>query len=171
MRNKLKQNAGFTLVELIAVVAIISMIAVYVTIEINQSSDDAKVGLATAFLTSNVPSAISSYRARHMANCRSITNYPDDAVDLNGDGDYDVADVLIERGLAPTTPWGDTWVAEYSDETREITIRFPFNGTNAEVVRDDILVNLTNRPQMVSVEDGGSQAGGATSLTVVYSCS
>ena len=44
--KQFKQQNGFTPVELIAVVAIISMIAVYITIEINQSSDDAKIGLA-----------------------------------------------------------------------------------------------------------------------------
>lgn len=164
------QIKGFTLVELIAVVAIISMIAVYITIEINQSSDDAKIGLATAFLTSNVPSAISSFRARHLASCQKISA---DFTPPNGTpvtGNEATKANLVLRGLAPTTPWNDEWTASYDDSAREITIEFPLNGSNANTVETDLVSNLEGRSQMVKV-DAGSAAGADAGLTIVYSCS
>jgi len=167
LNNRGLNSKGFTLVELIAVVAIISMIAVYITIEINQSSDDAKIGLATAFLTSNVPGAISSFRARHMSSCRAIADGANLGVQ---DGDEATKANLVNRGLAANTPWDDEWTAEFDDETREITIYFPLVGTNAETVQTDLATNLTGRAQVVSVTEGA--VGEASSgLTIVYSCS
>lgn len=169
--KQFKQQNGFTLVELIAVVAIISMIAVYITIEINQSSDDAKIGLATAFLTSNVPSAISSYRARHLSSCRTMTDPEANGEDVDGDGETDVKDLLMARGLASTTPWDDDWLAEYADDTREITITFPLRGTNAGDVADALTSNLEGRSQIVSIDNGVTEGATTGDITIVYSCS
>lgn len=170
LNNRGLNSKGFTLVELIAVVAIISMIAVYITIEINQSSDDAKIGLATAFLTSNVPGAISSFRARHMSSCRAI----DDEVTIGGEtyaeGDVATKANLVNRGLAANTPWDDEWTASFDDAAREITIEFPLVGTNADTVQTDLATNLTGRAQVVSVTAGGVGAA-SSGLTIVYSCS
>ena len=167
--NAKNKSRGFTLVELIAVVAIISMIAVYITIEINRSSDDAKIGIATAFLTSNVPAAISSYRARHLGSCRDIDDEVGDAEELpdavNGDTASEEKLRLMARGLAAETPWDDFWTAAYDDDARTITIDFPLFGENEEEVAADILANLEGKSQIVSAEEG---EGG---LTVVYSCS
>ncbi|WP_158643589.1 type II secretion system protein [Ketobacter alkanivorans] len=170
LNNRGLNSKGFTLVELIAVVAIISMIAVYITIEINQSSDDAKIGLATAFLTSNVPGAISSFRARHMSSCRAI----DDEFTI-GDETYTAGGEatkanLVNRGLAANTPWDDVWTAEFNDDTREITIEFPLVGTNADTVQADLEANLTGRAQVVSVT-GGAVGDASSGLIIVYSCS
>ena len=166
-RNKV--NKGFTLVELIAVVGIISMIAVYITIEINRSSDDAKIGIATAFLTSNVPSAISSYRARHLGSCKNIEVDPEDTEILPTTDDTDASNEklrLMDRGLAAETPWDDYWSATWDLDERTITIGFPIPGANAEAIQIDLLSNLNGKSQIVSAEavDGGG-------LTIVYSCS
>jgi len=165
--NKAK---GFTLVELIAVVAIISMIAVYITIEINRSSDDAKVGIATAFLTSNVPAAISSYRARHLASCVSLPSGAETAVDSDG---KTVRAILIERGLAAQTPWADDWSASYDNGERQLTLVFPVNGANAGAIAVDLNSNLQERGQVVSSTSSATAGTATTSatVTVVYSCS
>ena len=169
--KQFKQQNGFTLVELIAVVAIISMIAVYITIEINQSSDDAKIGLATAFLTSNVPSAISSYRARHLSSCVTMVNPENNGDDLDGDGVVTVKDLLMARGLARTTPWADEWEATFDNATREITLVFPLTGTNAGDVAAALTSNLENRSQIVSIDNGLDENATSGDITIVYSCS
>ncbi len=168
--NTKNKSSGFTLVELIAVVAIISMIAVYITIEINRSSDDAKIGIATAFLSSNVPAAISSYRARNLGSCRAIDDAAATGENLpalpTGDTASVVKQRLVARGLAPETPWDDLWSAVYDDATdRDITITYPVVGTNSTAIATDIITNLQGRSQIVSA----TAAGG--SITVVYSCS
>ena len=171
LNNSQSNSKGFTLVELIAVVAIISMIAVYITIEINQSSDDAKIGLATAFLTSNVPGAISSFRARHMSSCRAI----DDGGTIGGETYTEADDAtkanLVARGLAANTPWDDDWTAAFDDDERNITITFPVSGTNAFSVAQDLVTNIDGRSQVVSIENDVTDGATAGNVTIVYSCS
>ena len=172
LRNRDKSK-GFTLVELIAVVGIISMIAIYITIEINQSSDDAKIGIATAFLVSNVPNALSSYRARHLGSCRGIdddiaTDETVPALDTDDDqsgANAQVKQRLMKRGLADTTPWDDFWVVEYDDTNREVTLTYPIPGTNAQFMASDIEANLAGQGQIVS----SSYADGE--LSIIYNCS
>lgn len=179
--KRMKQSNGFTLVELIAVVAIISMIAVYITIEINRSSDDAKIGIATAFLTSNVPSAISSYRARNLASCRNIADTftpSESGATAITQGQNAVTANLVRRGLSAITPWNDEWVAGYDDTNREIIFAFPTTGTNASDVTDALNTNLQNRPQIVSASLTATGSNVPTFVTqpdgtvyIVYSCS
>ncbi|MGC1509484.1 type II secretion system protein [Ketobacter sp.] len=164
-----KREQGFTLVELIAVVAIIAMIAIYVTIEINQSTDDAKVGLATAFLASNVPGAISSYRSRHNGSCRGFDDVDvgsnEDLPELTGDTDATAMKKrLVLRGLAPTTPWDDFWSVKYEDKL--VIIEYPVSGQNSKEIIEDMEFNLTDVGKVISVT--GDEA---TGLTVTYSCS
>lgn len=170
-----KPQQGFTLVELIAVVAIIAMIAVYIAIEINQSNDDAKVGLATAFLTSSVPAAISSYKSRNMGSCRSIgaeVRPGETLATLDGaDADRNnlIKQRLVTRGLAPTTVWDDFWLVVYTDANRQITMTYPLVGVNSQSVGSDLARNLSENPQVVSAVYANNNNSG--SLTVIYGCS
>lgn len=177
MNNTVLQNPlrgrdgskGFTLVELIAVVGIISMIAIYITIEINQSSDDAKIGIATAFLVSNVPNALSSYRARHLGSCREIKGNVNDAENLPDvnveDEDSNIKRRLMKRGLADTTPWDDFWTVAFDDDARTVTLTYPIPGTNADLLAEDLQANLAGQGQIVSAAYADGE------LTVVYNCS
>ena len=116
-----KEQKGFTLVELITVIAIVSLLAIYLSVEMSDSGEDAKIGMATVFLLKNVPTAINSFKARHGGLCRDL---PD------GDGsdtttNLDATQALLDRGLHPETPWGDTWFARYNVDVRQLTIGFP----------------------------------------------
>ena len=174
--GKAKRAQGFTLVELIAVVAIIALIAVYITIEINQSNDDAKVGLATAFLASSVPGAISSYKSRNLGSCRGIelaAAAPGETLRVLT-GETTTASTtkqrLVARGLSPTTVWDDFWTVAYADGTRRITITYPLNGSNNVTVGPDLARNLSENPQVISATfSGGTSA--AESIAVTYGCS
>lgn len=149
---------GFTLVELITVVAIISLLVVYITIEIGRSNDDAKVGVSTTFLLSNIPSAISSYKARHANSCAA----------LSGAAAADVKLALEARGVVPDTPWGEPWTVAYNHAGREITVTFPTTGSdNATVAAEDIITNVTNQPQIDGVT---AYVAGATQAVVTYDC-
>lgn len=180
-RKQLNKDRGFTLVELIAVVAIISMIAVYITIEINKSSDDAKIGIATAFLTSNVPGAISSYRARNLSSCRGLTNEGiaamDDSVkiDIDQEDGFTIKDVFVARGLSPRTPWDDKWSVEYDDTSRQIKLNFPVGGdaNKSEAIVQDLLKNLGDKSQIESIDTAGYQTtdGAQKGLLAIYNCS
>ena len=158
MGNKqFKKLKGFTLVELITVVAIISMIAIYITIEINRSSDDAKIGIATAYLTSSVPAAISSYRARHLGNCNDIAG---------SSTGTDALPALEDRGMSDTSPWGGAVTATWNAANRQITISFPIPGANATTVATDLLANL-------ALSDGQFAATPtftSGSLSAIYDC-
>lgn len=151
-----KREEGFTLVELITVVAIISLLVVYITIEIGRSNDDAKIGVATTFLLANVPSAISSYKARHLNTCAG----------LNGLAADPLKDALTDRGLVPTTPWNEDWTVAYNHPTRVLTITFPLTGSDdVDVAGADLVANLTDQPQIT-----GIPAYANPNLTVSYDC-
>lgn len=171
--GKAKRAQGFTLVELIAVVAIIALIAVYISIEINQSNDDAKVGLATAFLASSVPGAISSYKSRNLGSCRDIDDPAGAGETLPplaaGETASTTKQRLIARGLAPSTVWDDFWTVTYTDATRRIVITYPLTGANSETVGTDLARNLDENPQVISATfTNGTNAG---SIDVTYGCS
>ena len=171
---KPNKQTGFTLVELIVVVGLISMIAIYITIEINQSSDDAKVGIVTAFLVSNVPNAIASYRARNLGTCKDL-----DAAPTTGDsslsglsGDEAVKAHLVLRGLSPNTPWGEEWSAKYNTadgggEALTVTITYPIGGANSDDMKSSIVANIQDQGKVMDVDGDGSD----NDIAVTYNCS
>lgn len=134
-------NKGFTLVELITVVAIISLLVVYITFKLGSSNEDAKVAMATTFLLGNVPTAIASYRARHMSSC---TDWNTSTADVKGD--------LVAAGLNPRTPWNENWTAIYDHGNRKVAIIFPFVGSeNPTTASNDLFSNLWGAPQVDSL--------------------
>lgn len=158
MSRQNKGVKGFTLVELITVVAIVSLLVVYITIEIGRSNDDAKVGVSTTFLLTNVPAAISSFKARNMNSC----------VSLNGDAPADVKAALVARGLVPNTTWGEAWTVTYTHATRLIEITYQTTGSdNPTVAAENIISNVTGQPQINGVT---AYVNGVTNVVVTYDC-
>lgn len=147
--GSIKKNTtqkGFTLVELITVVAIVSLLVVYITFKLGSSNEDAKVAMATTFLLGNVPTAISGYRARHMSSC----------IDWSAEN-ADVKADLVRSGLIENTPWDEAWTASYDHNSREVRITFPFTGAEDPTqASQDVMANLWGSPQVDAVSSDGN---------------
>lgn len=169
LKTKSKQS-GFTLIELITVVSLVSLLVLYITVELGQSNDDAKVAMSTTILLGNIPQAIGSYKARHLGSCAALDDTFDGDYAGEDDGDTAASDAkqhLVSRGLHYTTPWGEFWDAEYDNTERTITITYPTTGSDdAEKAAEDIFGNLENKPQINTVDD----PSGAEELTITYDC-
>ncbi len=143
-KNKQK---GFTLVELITVIAIVSLLAIYLSIEMGDAGEDAKIGMASTFLLANVPSAIHSIKARNAGLCAL---------------DADAKPQLEARGLFGQTPWGDDWTAAYNVTIRQLTIAFPTTHADAPAAAaTDITVNV-HAESDVLMASGGATVSGTT---------
>lgn len=153
--TKPQGSQGFTLVELITVVAIVSLLVVYITFKLGSSNEDAKVALSTTFLVGNVPAAIGGFRSRHMGSCASWAD--DDENAIKGD--------LIRSGLPENTPWDEPWSVGYDHTARKVFIRFPFTGSeDAADAAQDVLDNLWGTPQVDSLHFNIADDGGYTSF-------
>ena len=143
MRIRRNKQKGFTLVELITVIALVSLLAVYLSVEMGDSGEDAKVAMSSAFLLANMPQAINAYRARHAGSCAFA------------DGQETVSAVVVTaelsaRGLAEKTPWGDSWTAAYDPTARQLTVMFPTTSSESpEAAAKDIGAATHGKPQTV----------------------
>ena len=190
--NKYKRQSGFTLVELITVVALIALMSVYISVQISRSTDDAKVGLAVTFMLSTMPAAIASYKARNLGQCTGIGDVailPDNVTIPKGDtnmgtastavdASYDATTVklnLFLRGATNLTPWGDPWSAVYNsptvgttvttDGSKVVIITFPTTGSDDPgQTAIDLAALLDTKAQIV---DATSSALG---VAVTFSC-
>lgn len=153
-----KDQKGFTLVELITVIAIVSLVVVYIAVRLSSSNEDAKVALSTTFLLGNVPTALSSYKARHMNSCKS---FPDGT---DGTNPEELREQLIARGLVATTPWDEEWSASYDHANRRLQIVFPTRGMEAPLTAvTDIMESIHDSPKI----DGLTTAANADFATHV----
>lgn len=165
--DKRKSQNGFTLVELITVVAIISLLVVYISIQVGRSNDDAKVGIATTFLLGNVPSAIASYKSRHMSSCTSLPSSTGSGTGT-GAGTDTLKSLLTDRGLVGNTPWDEPWTVSYDNSNRIIKLTFPTKGSeDADKAAQDIRANIDGKPQIADVQ---KYTTGDDQLIVTYNC-
>src|SRR5690606_13851976 len=147
-----KRHQGFTLVELITVVAIIALLVVYISVEIGTTNDDAKVGISNTFFLGNVPAALGSYKSRHANSCSA---WAATGADVRGD--------LIARGSIDTTPWQTDWSAAYDAAARRLIITFPTDRSDdPAAAASDIASSLITKPQVYAVRH-------ATAVTTVTS--
>lgn len=139
-----QREKGFTLVELITVVAIIALLVVYITVEIGTTNDDAKVGISNTFFLGNVPAALGSYKSRHANSCS--------AWGATGVTPATVRADLVARGLIESTPWQTPWSAAYDNANRRLIITFPTDRSdNPGAAASDIASSLITKPQVYAV--------------------
>ena len=111
--NSLKQNAGFTLIEILVVMAIIAMLAVMVAPNLFRQQAGAMRDVALTEI-STLEAALDIYRL-------DVGEYPDSLDGLmENDSDRASWNGPYLRRAVPTDPWGNEYV--YESNGREFTL-------------------------------------------------
>lgn len=132
------KQAGFTMVEIMIVIAIIGILTYLVVQGLSGNQDTARASDARTFFTSSLPSSVTSYGA---------------AVGQNST--ISAADDLIPYGAPVETAWGDSWSVSSSGTARDgVTIQYPIGGNNPTQIGDDLVTFL----QSCTVDASGGQA-------------
>lgn len=88
-----KNQKGFSLIELIVVIGLISLMAAFLIADFGKSSDDAKLGLLNSVILKSTPEAVGRFVAVH-GTCNGITAT---AAATNSN--------LSDYGMPASTPW------------------------------------------------------------------
>jgi general secretion pathway protein G len=104
--------AGFTLVELMVVIAIIAALATIVGVNVLSSMDDADVSAAQAQIR-NLKTALTSYKITYK-------RFPSSSEGLNALIQNDKGKKFLDSASIPTDPWGNPYL--YSSEGNEFKI-------------------------------------------------
>jgi prepilin-type N-terminal cleavage/methylation domain-containing protein len=137
---------GYTLVELVVVLAIIAMIILYGASGLFQSKEDAKVQSAKTQLLKDFPSGIQ--RLVTMANACNNTSI--------------TKAKLESRGVPATTVFGGAWTVTTSGGNTA-TVTYPLDIADADLATA-LKDSLTGAPNVKSV------TGSATQVVVNYAC-
>jgi len=144
--NMKKKQAGFTLVELVVVLAILAIIIAVMSGGLFQSKEDAKVQAVKTQLLKDFPSGIT--RLVTMSNKCSNTTI--------------TYDKLVERGAPAETVFGGTWsVTTSGGNTATVTYPLDLQDTDLATALKD---SLTGAPNIKSVSSTSSQ------IVVAYRC-
>lgn len=141
-----KQQGGFTLVELIIVLAILAIIVAIFSSGLFQTKEDAKVQAAKTQLLKDFPSGITRLvTMSNKCNNTSITY-----------------DKLVERGAPSETVFGGTWsVTTSGGNTATVTYPLDLQDTN---LATDLKNALDGAPNVKSV------TGTSAQVVVAYRC-
>ncbi|KQW19944.1 MULTISPECIES: prepilin-type N-terminal cleavage/methylation domain-containing protein [Pseudomonas] len=141
-----KKQGGFTLVELVVVLAILALIIGVMSSGLFQSKEDAKVQAAKTQLLKDFPSGIT--RLVTMSNkCNNTTI---------------TYDKLVERGAPAETVFGGTWsVTTSGGNTATVTYPLDLQDTELATALKD---SLTAAPNVKSV------SGTSAQIVVAYRC-
>lgn len=119
----LKNQRGFTLIELAVVIVIVVLLAAFFAMNLWRSREDAKVGVANTWLINTLPTAIAAHVSR------------------SGDSDGLTEKDLIERGTKAKTEWEETWTANGAGGKVTVKYQILYPATNVKI-RDDIVKTL-----------------------------
>lgn len=187
--NQFKKGQGFTMAELIIVIAILAVLIVYLVRNFGVRSDDAKIAMVGNILTKDVPAAFQAFILENNGCINPGTNnanFENFLNDAGEDGDFSDSDdefngrkLLIDNGIPAGTPWRnavigtgtDSYAADYTLWTAEfvpsgttssyLDIRYPLTGVgNPERALNLLQAKLRNSSEIHSL-DGEFAAGGA----------
>lgn len=190
IRNKKsKQSQGFTMAELIIVIAILAVLIVYLVRNFGVRSDDAKIAMVGNILSKDVPAALQAFILENNGcinpgiNDANFENFLNDAGDTGDfsdtDNGFNGRKLLIDNGVPAGTPWRnavigtgtDAYAAQYTLWTAEfipagttssyLDIRYPLTGVgNPERALNLLQAKLRNSSEIHSL-NGEFAAGGA----------
>ena len=148
----MKRAAGFTLIEVMAVVLVLGILAAFYGARYMDRSDEARAGMSITFLGGQVPTALLN------------------VAEMRGRIDNTTKDDLVARGLSATTLWGTAWNVATDDDltNNRITLQFTVGAANTPTTRSlatsvaDRLRLANEYPSVVSVTVTNNQ------LDVVY---
>lgn len=142
--KKMHSQQGFTLLELMVVLALIGILAGFFYPRLASSGDDAKVAAARTWMNKDFPAGISAQLAR-TRSCSTVTK-----------------DNLTKRGVNEKTLWGDSWTVSVTSNT--VTLTYPLTSAQDMASAGADLATLK--------EDGIVQTSTFTSpnLLVTYRC-
>jgi len=141
-----KKQGGFTLVELVVVLAILALIIGVMSSGIFQSQEDSKTQAARTQLLKDFPSAIT--RLVTMANACNNTVL--------------TAARLTTRGVPNTTVWGGTWTITTTGGNRAV-VTYPID-TNDPAIGPDLAAAVLRSDNVVAA------TGTAAQVQVTYRC-
>ncbi len=178
---------GFTMAELIIVIAILAVLIVYLVRNFGVRSDDAKIAMVGNILSKDVPAAFQAFILENngcmdpSANDANIENFLNGgADDFTNDLERTGIKLLLDNGVPAGTPWrnahtADAATAEYDadysiwdaefhladgDDSAYLSITYPLDGVgNVGRAREVISTKLKNSSEVHSV-NGAIAAGG-----------
>lgn len=140
-RRLKSRQFGFTMAELIIVIAILAVLIVYLVRNFGVRSDDAKLAMVANILTKDVPAALQAFVLENSGCSDPSENQSNLENFLNGDGNDFDADatrtgikLLLDNGVPAGTPWlnaftDDAAPPEYTEEYTQWTAQFSLAGT------------------------------------------
>lgn len=146
-----QKQHGFTMIELIVVLLVVGVMAIFFAYSLMGSSDDAKANLSKTALASDMPRGIFSYL--------SMANIPSSGTDLTSE--------IAERGVKPTTPWGDTWSAtsQGTGSGAVVKVTYPIGAEDGVSLADLIAEDLNDASLYPQIE---SATASGNTITVKY---
>lgn len=144
----LKNQRGFTLIELAVVIVIVILLAAFFAMNLWRSREDAKVGVANTWLINTLPTAIAAHVSR------------------TGESDGLTEQDLIQRGTKAKTEWEETWTATGAGGKVTVKYQITYPATAAKI-RQDIAKTLQKLVTTTSVIESATDDG-SSAVLVVY---
>ena len=188
MIRRLRRNQGFTMAELIIVIAILAVLIVYLVRNFGVRSDDAKIAMVGNILSKDVPAAFQSFILENNGclepaeNAANFENFLEEN-ENNFDADYARTGIklLLDNGVPAGTPWnnaftedseGPSYSVEYTLWSADFTasdlgegaafleVDYPLSGVGNTSRAVELLTNKLRNSSEVHSVNGVTAAGG-----------
>lgn len=184
--SRVYQQQGFTMAELIIVIAILAVLIVYLVRNFGVRSDDAKIAMVANILSKDVPAAFQSFILENngcLSPSENDTNTDTllgDTVAFTADAEQNGIKLLLDNGVPAGTPWQNTvngdsgpqyapeytrWTAEFtssSDGASYLDVTYPLAGAGNPTRAAELLQTRLLTSNEIHSVNGEAAAGGLT---------